>query len=440
MRLLRCCVAALFVLSWTCLAPAQDRDELLASPTPEPDARQPLFVDLTPQEVRGRITMTSGRNYAVFGFNTPEIHVVLPDADNSVYAVVEFDPPTLVDGAGREVPFEIERGLYDHDTHHQEIRLIPIEGEVPVAYAHATGSVTVRYPTRIRTLAARPGEPVPEGLDVTFDGPFVIRRTPSDFEDPDAASFTGISPVRGYDASGAQLKAVSSMNVSFNGELKTETLAFWGEVAALQVDTIDEWTRIRITYDLPSVDPLPDSRIGMAPEDGDENPPTPDATVVAEVVEETPGDVIAAELGVTRSDATRYLRELGYPEPTGSLMVMSAVQGKTEDVKLFLAAGVPIDFADDQRTALVSAIMYRHLDLAEFLIEAGADVNLADSNNATPLFHAAGNCDATEVVRALLDAGADPSPATAGGMTALQMADVMSCTDNAAVIRAAQPD
>jgi len=434
---MRCCVAVLFVVSWTCLAPAQDRDALLASPTPEPDARQARFVDLTPEEVRERITMTSGRNYAVFGFNTPEIRVVLPDADNSVYAVVEFDPPTLVDGAGHEVPFEIERGLYDHDTHHKEIRLIPVEGDTPIAYAHATGSVTVRYPTRIRTLAARAGQALPDGLDVTFDGPFVIRRTPSDFEDPDAAAFTGITPVRAYDASGAQLKAVSSTNVSFAGELKTETLAFWGEVAALQVDAIDEWTRIRITYDLPSVDPLPQSRIGMAPDDGNENPPTPGARVVAEVVAETAGDLIAAELGVSRDDAVRRLREIGYPEASGKLMVMSAVQGKTDDVKLFLAAGVPVDFEDQQRTALVSAIMYGHLELARFLIEAGADVNLADSNNATPLFHAAGNCDGSEVVGALLDAGADPSPATAGGMTALQMAEVMSCADNAAIIQAA---
>ncbi len=436
MRSMRCSVAVLLVLSWTCPAPAQDRGELLASPTPDTDARQPRFVDLTPDEVRHQVTMTSGRNYAVFGFNTPEIHVVLPGADNSVYAVVEFDPPTLVDDAGREVPFEIERGLYDHDTHHQEIRLIPTEGETPVTYAHATGSVTVRYPTRIRTLTARAGQPPPDGLDVTFDGPFVIRRTPSDHEDPDAAAFTGISPVRAYDASGAQLKAVSSTNVSFTGDLTTETLAFWGEVAELQVDAVDEWTRLRITYDLPSVDPLPESRIGMAPEDGNENPPTPGAKVVAEVVEETPGDVIAAELGVSRDDAVQRLRELGYPEASGKLMVMSAVQGKTDDVKLFVAAGVPVDFEDQQRTALASAIMYRHLDLARFLIDAGADVNLADSNNATPLFHAAGNCDAADVVRALLDAGADTTPATAGGMTALQMAEVMSCTDNAAMIRA----
>lgn len=437
MRSMRCCVSALFVLCCTSLAPAQDRDQLLASPTPDTDARQPVFVDLTPEEVGDRITMTSGRNYAVFGFNTPEIHVVLPEADNSVYAVVEYDTPTLVDDAGIEVPFEIERGLYDHDTHHDEIRCVPADGDGPVEYAHATGTVTVRYPTRIRTLSASPGQALPEGLDVTFDGPLVIRRTSADHEDPEAAAFTGITAVRAYDASGAQLKAASTTKFSLAGDVRTETLAFWGEVAALQVDTIDEWARIRITYDLPSVDPLPESRIGMPPEDGSENPPTPGAKVVAEVAEESPGDVIAAELGLSRDDAVRRLREIGYPEASGKLMVMSAVQGKADDVKLFLAAGVPVDFEDQQRTALVSAIMYRHLDLAEFLIEVGANVNLADSNNATPLFHAAGNCDAADVVRALVDAGADPSPATAGGMTAAQMAEVMSCSDNAAIIQAA---
>jgi ankyrin repeat protein len=85
----------------------------------------------------------------------------------------------------------------------------------------------------------------------------------------------------------------------------------------------------------------------------------------------------------------------------------------------------------------VSAIAYRHLDLASFLVEAGANVNLADSNNATPLFHAAGICDAVELVRALLAAGADPTPATHGNVTAAEMAGVMGCADNEAAIRAA---
>lgn len=99
---------------------------------------------------------------------------------------------------------------------------------------------------------------------------------------------------------------------------------------------------------------------------------------------------------------------------------------------------MPIDFVvGDGRTALLSAVMYNHQDVAAFLVEAGADVNLADSNNATPLFHAAGKCDVVELVRELLDSGADPGPATKGNTTAVEMAGIMGCADNEAAIRAA---
>jgi len=81
--------------------------------------------------------------------------------------------------------------------------------------------------------------------------------------------------------------------------------------------------------------------------------------------------------------------------------------------------------------------VYRHLDVAMYLIEAGADVNIADANNATPLLHAAGNCVANEVVRALIDAGADPTPATRGGTTAQQMAEITGCTENQKIIQGA---
>jgi ankyrin repeat protein len=81
--------------------------------------------------------------------------------------------------------------------------------------------------------------------------------------------------------------------------------------------------------------------------------------------------------------------------------------------------------------------MYGHLELAKLLVDSGADVNLADGNNATPLFHAAGNCEATEFVRVLIEAGADPTPATRGNTTAVEMAGIMGCADNEALIRAA---
>jgi len=437
MRAFRCFAVVVIGLALVSFAASQDRDELLATPKAKEDAKVPSFADLTAEQVAEQITMVSARNYAWFGFNTPEIHVVLPGADNSVYAEVDFADATLFDASGAKVPYEPERGLYDHDTHHDELRYTQVEGEGPVEFARAVGTVTVRYPIRVRTLTARKGEPVTEDLDVTFDGPYVTRRSRSDHEDLEAASFTGIEAFRALDGSERQLEAYPSAQMSVAGGLVTETMSYWGEVAEVQLDVVDEWVTIRVGYELPAVALLPEDRAGIAPADGNENPPTPGARVDVQVVDETPGMVIASELGVAPDEAIRQLQQLGYPNPSGDFMVMSAVEGKTEKVKLFLAAGYPIDFAVDGRTALLSAIMYRHIDLAGFLVEAGADVNLADSNNATPLFHAAGNCGAIELVRHLIEAGADPTPATRGNTTAVEMAGVMGCTDNEAIIRGA---
>jgi len=431
-------VVAPLLLAITSLAPAQEREELLTNPKYDEKAQDPEFVGLTVEQVVKQITMVSGRNYAWFGFNTPEIHLVLPSADNSVYAVVDFTDPTLFDETGAEVPYERERGLYDHTTHHDELRVTPVEGEAPVEFARAVGSVTIRYPLSIRTISARKGQGLPEGLDVTFDGPFVLWRTSADDEAPEAASFTGIEALRAYDGSGRPLQAYPSSKMSLVDGVVTETKTYWGEVAEVQIDTIDDWVTIRVSYELPSVDPLPKSRAGSAPPKSEENPPTPGAKVEVQVVVETPGSVVAADLGVTPEEAVGRLQELGYPEPSGDFLVMSAVQGNTEAVKLFLAAGFPIDFTGRHgTTALVSAISSRHIDLALFLVDAGADVNIADSNNATPLFHAAGNCEAGRLVQAMIDVGADPTPATRGDTTALQMAEIMGCTENQKIIQGA---
>lgn len=425
-------------LTLATVAAAQDRAELLATPKHVEDGRIPVFAELTAEQVAEQITMVSGRNYAWFGFNTPEIHLVLPSADNSGYAGIDFADPTLLDADGKEVPYELERGLYDHGTHHTEIRCAALEGDDPVEFDRAVGTVTVRYPLRLHTLTARSGGPPVDGLDVTIDGPFVTRRTRSGEEELEAAAFTGIRSFRALDDEGRLLEPYPSSQISLTDGVVTEVESFWGEVAEVQLDVAEEWATIVVSYELPSVPPLPKARAGIAPPDGDENPPTPGARVEIEVVADAARSAIAGLPGLTPEEASSRLRELGYPEPTGDLMVMSAVQGQQEAVELFLAAGVPIDHTTaDGRTALLSALMYGRFDLARFLVDAGADVTIADSNNATPLFYAAMNCPATDLVNALLAAGADPTPATRGSTTALEIAGAMGCADNEAAIRAA---
>ena len=57
--------------------------------------------------------------------------------------------------------------------------------------------------------------------------------------------------------------------------------------------------------------------------------------------------------------ALRKLREMGFPMPTANFLVMSAVDGNLEAVKLFLAAGYSPDTRDRDQPAIVSAAMFR---------------------------------------------------------------------------------
>lgn len=425
------------LLGISSVALGQEREELLATPKHATDARVPSFTTYTADQLKGIITAVSGRNYAWHGYNTPEVLVVLPPSDNSVYALVDFARPELFVAGGGSISYELERGLYDHDYSTDEIRFLPENGEKPVEFANAIGTVKVRYPVQARTLFARKGEPAPNGLDLIIDGPFVHLRFTGENPLLDAASFSGIESMRAYDEAGNQLEKSPSAKFQMENGVTTETSAYWGEVAEVQVDTVDEWAALQIAYTLPPADLLPEGQAGQAPAKGSQPSATPGGKVTVDLVIETVASTVATELGLTAVEAEQRLKEIGFPEVNESLYVMSAVQGKLEAVRLFLAAGVAIDAVERGSTALVSAIQFGHFDVALFLVDAGAGVNVTDSNNCSPLFHAAGKCEATNLVRTLVEAGADPTLMSAGETTALQMAGIFNCTKNQEIIKAA---
>lgn len=132
--------------------------------------------------------------------------------------------------------------------------------------------------------------------------------------------------------------------------------------------------------------------------------------------------------------ALRKLREMGFPQPSADFLVMSAVEGNLEAVKLFVEAGYSPDTTEGGAPAIVRAAMYSHPEVVLYLIDAGADVNAVDDVNTTALMRIAGKCDATATVRALLQAGAKTDIHSAGGSTAAQLAEWSGCTDNVAAI------
>jgi ankyrin repeat protein len=72
-------------------------------------------------------------------------------------------------------------------------------------------------------------------------------------------------------------------------------------------------------------------------------------------------------------------------------------------------------------TALIYAVEAGHFDIVRMLLQAGADVNAASADGRTPLMHAfvTGNID---LIRLLLQQGADPKRQSVTGETAESIA------------------
>jgi len=76
-------------------------------------------------------------------------------------------------------------------------------------------------------------------------------------------------------------------------------------------------------------------------------------------------------------------------------------------------------------SALYSACNFNRLNVVRFLLENGADVNIADNKGTTPLMLASDNCN-INLVRLLLDNGADIHMTDDRGRTAL----IRACISN----------
>ena len=435
MKRMSCAVMLCCLVSSPAAAQEPGRAELLGDIRVVEDAVEPAFIDLTAEQLKEQLEVVSSRSYAVYGFNNPEVQIHLPRCDNTIYASVEFSEPRLRDAAGNEVPYQGERGIYDHDTHSDEMRFAPIDGGQTVSFAVAEGSISLRFPIRMRTVAIKAGAAAPAGLTVTIDGPFVSWSDPEEIL-PEAASFTPFEQFRAVDASGRRLEKNPWKGFSMSGGVSLNTFAYWGEVAELRIDVVEEWADLEISYSLPSIEPLPATRAGTPPE----SPiikPTPGGTVDVRVVgpDRDQGEEPAEEM--SKDQALAELQELGFRRFDANSFILAATRGRADALRLFIAAGMPVDSQSGGRTALMSAAMMGHVEAGKVLIDAGADVNQTDSTGSPPLGRLVMQCDATGLVRAFIDGGADLSVQLPGGTTLRQMAELSGCAENAQVLKAA---
>jgi ankyrin repeat protein len=138
-----------------------------------------------------------------------------------------------------------------------------------------------------------------------------------------------------------------------------------------------------------------------------------------------------------RSDTTKFPRQVfgdgivalfaRLPRGGWTSLMYAARQGAVEAAAALADGGADLDAVDpDGTTALALAIDNAHFDVAGLLLEKGADPNAADSTGTAALYAAVeihrlgeapgrpapkptGTIDGTELVKALLDHGADPN-------------------------------
>ncbi len=129
-----------------------------------------------------------------------------------------------------------------------------------------------------------------------------------------------------------------------------------------------------------------------------------DIVTIAAVADDLPTLELGLELGCRATNVTsRY---------DGTAMIAAAHHAHDEIVERQIAAGAPLYHVNNLGwTALIEAIVLgdggtRHTQTLAALVEAGADVNLADASGSTPLQLARGR-GYGEMVRILLAAGAE---------------------------------
>ena len=86
---------------------------------------------------------------------------------------------------------------------------------------------------------------------------------------------------------------------------------------------------------------------------------------------------------------------------------VTCVEGLTEMARYLMDAGADLEARDmNQATPLFTAVASNHLDMVKLLLKRGADVNATEDENVSPL-HLSASFGHADIAEVLLDHGAD---------------------------------
>jgi ankyrin repeat protein len=139
-----------------------------------------------------------------------------------------------------------------------------------------------------------------------------------------------------------------------------------------------------------------------------------DACVVGDVAGARAALAEGANVGALNRDASTPLHSAVYSQSQAPVLVA-----------LLLTNGANVNAQDRQGlTPLHGAAIHSQLALARLLLEHGAQVDALDSQGNTPLWRAVMNCrDGGEMVKLLLQHGADPRKDNKHGISAQKLAE-----------------
>ncbi|MBR0238010.1 MAG: ankyrin repeat domain-containing protein [Thermoguttaceae bacterium] len=113
----------------------------------------------------------------------------------------------------------------------------------------------------------------------------------------------------------------------------------------------------------------------------------------------------------------------GYKPSNEYRLFLASSNGNSQYVQKLLDLGTnPNIHLDNKRTPLHVAVINKHISCVSILIKAGAKVDALDNTNSTPLLYCVLLCRDSQIVKVLLEAGADPSIRNVHNQSALSIA------------------